>query len=160
MKDIINNSQVFKELYDTTGIMWGVQDKPEIIPVVDLTPKSHRIINVVKTKNTVATGAATILTTRTDADFYLVGVSMQGQFDATNDGLYYRVQAYIDALQVDVCYKKKLSTTATDINIVEMFPIPIKIDKGTIINTDTSYTVGNAGVTVLIFGFYDIPSVK
>lgn len=113
----------------------------------------QRFCNIVRAGSSAATGAVTVYTTPSDKDFYLVGATLQIQENATSDNTSTSLRCFIDGVLQNLINIRKLTTTATTDSEVLMLPIPIKVDRNTVISISNSFTVGSATKAASIIGY-------
>jgi hypothetical protein len=153
----INNTQLSKELIDGAKIQVSHDKIPtqladKVVPVMEVNPKSFRRINVVKqTQNTGTT--ATIYTTPTDKDFYLVGYNLSLIKDVTATSVLTRLRAVIDGATVDIAQIMGITLTPQERTISNSFSVPIKLDRNTTLTVANSTNVANTNTGCSIIGY-------
>ncbi len=103
--------------------------------------------------NTNAT-QATILTTSSTRDLYLVGATLNVSKDAVNTGTFSSISAVVKGTTITIARIGYLALTASNNeNMVIMFPKPIKIDRGTPIylNNETNVAVIRSVATIYYY---------
>lgn len=136
----------------------GVDEIPSEIsktiwPVIDITPRKHRIANIVRDTGRSTTGTSTVYTTPTDQDFFLTSAFVSGTSDATADNTFFAILATIDGVSRNLLKIYKTTLTAASISIPISYIFPIKIDRGTNISITTSFSVGTSTVEGGITGY-------
>jgi len=122
----------------------------QVVPVFEIEPK---ITNLMRTSSNTATGASTIYTTPADKDFYLTYYNLAFTKNAASDCTEVWLKAFIGGQNVIVCDFSVQTLTATSNSISCPLPYPIKIDRGTAISTNGSFTVGAMNKSGTVGGF-------
>jgi hypothetical protein len=153
----IYNSDLTEALVKGAKIAVAVDKVPDqlgqtVVPVLDVTPRVHRVA-IARSVASSSTGGATIFTTPTNKDFYLTGLFISMSDNAACDGIYVRIQATINTTVYDLIRLQKQTLVATNLQDGISFSVPIKIDKGTGINMDNNFSVGTSVRAASIFGF-------
>jgi hypothetical protein len=143
----INNSDLIKALIDGARLHAAAEKIPDkiasvVVPVLDVTPSFHRIVNIVKFNGTSSTGSSIIYTTPTNKDFYLAGAFISANFDATADNVLTRMLVFINSTDIQLLQMNKNSLTAFSGYMNREFTTLIKIDRGTPITITSAFTVG------------------
>ena len=155
----IHNSELLQELKDG-GKIQQLRDiipnqlAEKVVPVMEVNPKLLRRCDVAVSGTRTSTGSTTLYTTPTDKDFYLTSALMEVGSDVTadNTGSYLRV--VINGTNVDIIYLRKPTTVATSQALSQDFSgCPIKLDRGSTIIMNLSFTVGAASQHALITGY-------
>lgn len=154
----IYNGDLKRELISAVGIQTAREQVPnqiadKVVPVIDVNPNSHRIINIITTSY--ANNAnATIYTTPTNKDFYLTSVVLCRTKDAASDDTYSFLGGTIEGAQVSFIRLSGITLTAQQQEVAINYPLPVKIDRGTTITlSKTSTTVGVNNLTGSISGY-------
>ena len=139
----ITNSEVIQEIRDSAKIQAGMESIPnqlenKVIPVMEVNPKLLRRINIVKTATANAATSATIYTTPTDQDFYLVSLTLSMIKDSSATSVESSITAIIDGATIKVASIVGITLTAQNDSISLTFPFPMKIDKNTSIYVTNS----------------------
>lgn len=133
----------------------GESIDPEVIdgiqPVVDMLTSIP--CNIVRQSSTVNSASATIYTTPSDKDFYLVGYVFSIIKDATATATNMEIYAYIDGVNRSLCRIVGLTLTPQNDSIAMQFEHPIKVDRGTNISIINNTAVANLSVSANIFGY-------
>lgn len=141
------NPEMVRELRDSLKAQ-GFEAMPlnvagTLQPVIEVNPRLLRRCSIVKT-NTLSNGtSATIYTTPTDADFFLVGGFVSYTKDATSTSTNSNLRVTIDGATADVLIISGLTLTAEGKAASISFPVPIKVDRGTNILLLNSTAVAN-----------------
>lgn len=122
-------------------------------PVIDVHPNHNRVCNIVKSNAGTSTGATTIYTTPIDKDFYLVGVFASITKDATCDNTEAVVNIIIDGSSNSIMRMGSQTLTAESKTASMVFPIPVKIDRNTVITITATKTAGNFSKAGSIVGY-------
>jgi hypothetical protein len=149
------NSQIQQEISNAFKIDERVEKIPSAIPVVDVSLKHSKSINVIESGIGTAT-STTIYTTPTSQFFYLKGFLLNHLRDGANPGTTYGLSFVVNGATKTINFPVRTALALTN-PIIQSLELenPIKIDKGTTIN------VLNADATVLvktslcIYGFLD-----
>lgn len=123
------------------------------VPVMDMTPDFHNKVNIVRNAANSTSGSATIYTTPTDLKFYLCGLKMFIQEDATSNNTATYINITVDGATRTIASIDKLTTTATTHSISLDFNYPILISENTAITLNNSFTLGSASKSANIWGY-------
>lgn len=156
----IYSSDLSKELREGARLQTAKDIIPselaeKVVPVMEVNPKMLRRITVFKetTKNT--TASTTIYSTPSDRDFYLSAAYFSLQADAACDNVSGQIIATQEGSGKAILRIMKITLTATSGQMTLSLPEPMKIDRGTNITLNTSFTVGACSMTGGIFGYID-----
>ena len=153
----IQNSDTIKEIRDTArlsiseGFPTALNDK--VIPVIDVNPKHARVCDIVKTAVAQNATSATVYTTPTDQDFYLVGWNLNLIKDATSTSTASGIKFTVNGAQAAHSRIASLSLTAQTANIVVVLDKPIKLDRNTTVTIENGTNVANITLYGTIFGY-------
>lgn len=125
-----------------------------LVPVIPILP----VVNIVRNALRTASGTSTIFGTPLDKDFYLTGIFIAYQGNATSDSTVISVDVTLDGFARSFDFGK-LSVTATQFNQWIQFDTPIKLDKGTNVNLVLAFTLGAEVSSATITG-YTVESVS
>lgn len=145
-------SQDMNRLLDLKG-----ESTSEVADFIQPTIEVMRHCNICRTAGQTASGAITTLyTTPADKDFYLsaaqIGLSNDAAWDAATGGFALRVT--IEGVSRDILNLPFLTLTGGRSSISQVFPIPIKLDRNTILTTSANpHTAGNCSKVVCIQGY-------
>jgi hypothetical protein len=149
----INRSSVMQQARDILDIPASISNIKDthttIQPVVEIGPKFTTIARHV---SSTTTGSSTIYTTPTDKDFYLTYAQLNITKDATSDNVNCNLLATLNAVRRILSINTQ-TTTAGSFNAANSFPYPIKIDRGTNITVNGTFTVGATTKEACIGGF-------
>lgn len=154
----IYNSNLTKEIIDTGKLQISRDIIPsqfaeKVVPVVDVNPKHARVCNIIRRTQANNNTSATVYTTPTDKEFYLVSYELSLIKDATSTSVGTYIEVTIDGATQILAYIDSFTLTAQAEAITGSFPIPIKIDKGSNINLRNSTNVANCKSDLAIIGF-------
>jgi hypothetical protein len=158
----IYNTELFTELKDGVRLQQLTDTIPsqladKVVPVMEVNPKLLRVINWIKPFNYTATSTSvSLLVADATKDYYITNVDMGLVKDATCDRLIgeWYITATINSVSTVICSIPTLALTAQTSSINLMFPIPIKIDRGTAITLGSfTYTAGLSCRAVSIKGY-------
>ncbi|MEK9171058.1 MAG: hypothetical protein AAB789_01970 [Patescibacteria group bacterium] len=155
----IKKTELIKEVIDVAGL--GSMDKKPsrlldfITPVIDINPNHNRILNVIKSTKLATSGQAVVYTTPTNQDFYLVTASLQSTDDVTSDNTETILAVKVGGTtELPILIHKKPSVTLfREFSGIYLGPIGMKLDRGTTITLDNSFTVGASTKAVVITGY-------
>jgi len=120
-----------------------------IQPTLEITPK----INLVKRAEASNSTSATIYTTPTDKDTYIVALMLTMIKDINATSVSSRIYAYIDGVSSYLAEITGFVTTVQEKTIFLSFPIPIKIDRGTALTVTNTTNVANCKSSAIIYGY-------
>jgi hypothetical protein len=154
----INNSQLSKEMIEGAKINISFDNIPtqiadKVIPTMEVNPKMLRICNIVKDGSATNATSATIYTTPTDKDFYLVSAQMSVIKDVTATSTNSFVNAVIDGLTSTMMRIRGLTLTPQSETISISLNPPLKIDRGTNITIGNTTNVANVSASGSIVGY-------
>jgi len=149
---IIHNSDLIKNTINVGGLTNSDNPKEtseKVVFTADVTPRNHRIINVIRTLAKTTTGDGTIYTTPSDRDFYLVNAVMNFDKNATcNDGTDESCSITV-VLRGDPTARKIITCSALDTTakgtgvFLLQSPVPILLERGSaILLSGTAFTLG------------------
>ena len=117
-----------------------------------------RRINSTTHSRRISTGSNTILTTPTDRDFFLVGTYIDSAMSATADSTEMIIVAEPETGgSVTINSLNKITLTAFTGNNTIMYPIPIKLRRGSTIVLTHTFTVGSGFTTGIIYAYVTDP---
>lgn len=99
---------------------------PNVVPVMDMTPRFHRVVNIVRN----GTSASTIYAVPSDRDFYLTYASLSAAQAATGTGVSISITVVIDGVTRNLMDIATVSLQACTENVFNSFMPPVKIDRG------------------------------
>lgn len=154
------NSKITERMHEDTFISPVSALPKELAPVLVCNPR--RFVNVVVEGNSGATQTAkTIYTTPSTKDFYLTSLTLSHQSNVTADNVEIVVKGYVNGEQVNLILFRKLTTTVTEGTTSLSLPIPLKLDRGSIISYRNVFTVGASAGSVVVMGYVvDTPNKK
>jgi len=121
-----------------------------LTPVVEIKPKT----NIVRSQTAFNATSATVYTTPSDKDFYLISAALSTSKDATATSTTSSITSTIDAASgQDILRLGLLTLTAERNSIATQFNPPIKIDRGAVITVKNDTAVGNIRSVASIAGY-------
>lgn len=120
---------------------------PNVVPVMDMTPRFHRNSNIVKYLS--SAGNNIIYTVPEGKNFYLSAIYLSSSKSATETGTVSSVTATIDGVSVTLLSIASITLTQHLDSLSLSLPVPIKIDSGTSINLIVSGTWIANRVTII-----------
>lgn len=129
---------------------------PNVVPVMDMTPRFHRIVDLATSNSSGSTSTLTLLTAASDKDTYITGCVLSYTKDATCDIANGRINfsAVVKGASKVIACLSCLTLTAQDKQIAVSFVPAIKIDRGTAVTVPSiSFTVGNIVRAASVFGY-------
>ena len=135
----IHNTTLFKELREGTKVQQLRDTIPsqlaeKVVPVMEVNPKLLRRCNIVKRNTNLDSLNATVYTTPAAQDFYLVGATLSLIKDAGSASTATTLTVVIDGVTVAIFYIPSITLTAQQDSMTISLPIPLKLDRGSIIN--------------------------
>lgn len=160
----IDNSETIKNLNDSirgnaVSNLAPTQLSKEVMPVIDINPNTNKKNNIVRGASSANTGSIVGYTTPTDKDFYLTNISMSYVKNATCDiatggyGAYVNMwgESGIQSLHQFAL----LTTTAQSDGISIELANPIRLQRGTNIIFDGTFTAGALMRTINVSGYIE-----
>ena len=129
---------------------------PNVVPVMDMTPRFHRFVDFADSASNTSTAAATIRTASTDKDTYVTGAVFGFTKDATSDSPTGRMNftVVIKGQAKNLISLPVLTLTAQDKQVAISFNPPIKVDRGSAIALGSiTNTVGTVVRSGSVFGY-------
>lgn len=157
----IDNSDTQEELNDairgnTISNICPKTISGQVIPVININPKDYRVVNIVKDVNTTASGAVTLYTTPADKDFFLTSVTFSVVKDAACShagASRLRLAATINGETVGIAGVALLNLTAENKTVGYGYSTPIKIDRGTALQSGLTFIAGNYSLYMSLQGY-------
>jgi len=153
----ITKGELIQELVETSGIQSSAQVPRELansfISSIESNPHIVRPCSILKAYTNAASSQATIWTTPSDKDFYLVGLTLSCSYDSSSDNTQTSVFSTIGGAVTRIAYIMKQTLTAQDQTITLNFEHPLKIDRGVIIYVKNEYTVGAGQKACVLWGY-------
>jgi hypothetical protein len=155
----IYNSDLTKELKDGIKIQQNRDVIPsqladKVVPVMEVNPKLFRRSNICVQNVASNSASATIYTTPTDKDFYLVAVGISVSKDITATSTYSAIELTVDGGgTANVFNIAGLTLTPQSGAWSWALPVPIRIARGTTIKIVNSTNVGNVRSYGQIVGY-------
>lgn len=158
----INNQELKRAFSDSTKTQMSEQpnqiDNSKVIPIIDVTPMTHKKANILLENNTTATGGATIYTTPITGDFYITSATFAIMKDAACDvgtgsvG----VAIYSNGKQTRILTIPLITLTAQSVQLAQAYKYPLKCDRNTTIALlNNTITAGNFIRSITIQGYYE-----
>lgn len=125
---------------------------PVVVPTVNYGPS---VSNIVKSITSSATGNTTVYTVPANKIFFLTGVNMSVQQDATCDCLGHNLQFNTSANSAfqTLIGTAQLTTTASRSDMALALPFPLRVPAGSLFRMSAAYTLGTATKQAVIIGF-------
>jgi hypothetical protein len=156
----INNQELKKAFSDATKTQ--VSEQPNdisnrtVIPVIDITPRHHKIINIAKSASITNATSATVYTTPTDQDFYLTSATLSYIKDATSTSTAIALEVIPkDVANAAVLRFAALTLTAANGNLSQSFVPPILLKRGSNINVTSDTNIANIKAMATVQGYTD-----
>jgi hypothetical protein len=131
------------------GDMLGADVGNMIVPVIEI--KRH--CNICKSNALSNALTSTIYVTPVDKDFYLSSLSFSVAKDATSTSTGIYITCYIDGILSILADIVGFTLTPLQDNVSLVFPIPIKVDRNTIISVNSTTNVANVISRAQIQGY-------
>jgi len=155
----INNTELLTGMRNTAKIVnaepVATQLGQTVVPTLETNPKFFRYVNKWGHQTTTNVGGV-LLTTPTNADFYLTFASLSRIKDATSDDTDVGLSIYLENGSVAyICELAGITLTAQSQDVAINFNPPIKLKRGTAISSfDTSTTVGVQRLNAVAMGYF------
>jgi len=149
----ITNKDAVKAIFE--GARMPLQDTPSelgktCVPVMDMTPNFHRIINIIKSEEVIDATSGIIYTTPTNKDFYLTNAILTIIKNATSTSVFSSLNIKVDGVIRGIIFIEETTLTAQSAQIVLNLNFPIKVDRGSDIiiahGTNVSKIQGSATI--------------
>lgn len=103
--------------------------------------------------NRATTGTSTVITAASDKDTYITGVQVSITADASSDSTTFLVQIVQNGATVRLAqYFKTTLTAYTCVDYIN-FSKPIKLDRGSIVTIQNTFTVGTSNIGCVLHGY-------
>jgi len=119
------------------------------VATIELKP----VCNIVIEGQRSTTGNNNVYTTPSDKDFYLTGFYFSWQTDAAADNTNITVFASINGVTKNLFRASKLTLTASSGSVYVPLAIPVKIDRGSVMGSSATFTVGACTHAVGFHGY-------
>jgi hypothetical protein len=148
----ITRTSVIEQCRSIAGINEAVESSPSILgsivsPTLDLNP---RFTNLLKFNSATATGNSAVYVTPIDKDCYITFASLSYKKDAACDLASVAINFVQNGATVRLLTMELVTAVQLTDNIVCSFPYPIKVDRGTQINSAGTFAAGTCTKTVMI----------
>jgi len=117
--------------------------------IYDIRPQ----ITDINTSNAFNATSATILTTPSTVDYFLVGATLTVIKDATSQSVTSTIQANVNGTARSILVIGGLSLVPQSESISVMFPTPVKVERNTAITVTNSSNVANIRASAVIYGY-------
>ena len=156
----INNSESIKRMLDDGGIQTAHDQVPtqlasKVVPV--LVANAQKVVNVVQDATSTTTGATTIYTTPTDRDFFLTGVFLSNASSALQDGTLIEYSIYVGGSKEKIIRLRKLTLVAYTGTAQRDLSVPIKLDRGSIVELSHTFSAGTSTTSASLTGYTITP---
>jgi len=158
----IQNSEAIEAIRNSAGLSYTEAlptnlDTSKVVAVLDMTPRTHKVTDLVKVGLTTNTGAATIFTTSSTRDTYITGIAFSYAKDATCDSAsssQLGITATINGVAVTLFRLASITLTADTKSVFVTFPFPLKLDRATNVTvTSVTFSVGSLTRGYSVFGY-------
>lgn len=123
-------------------------------PVLIANPDNFtKVLGSLTRTTTAAAPGATILTSHATKETYITGIDIAITSDVLADNVAMNVRVTINGALVILTNLNKQTLTITNNEARVMFPIPIKIDKGSVVTLVNVFTAGASRTDVSILGY-------
>lgn len=134
----IYNSELSRELIDGGKIQTSRDNIPtqiadKVVPVMEVNPKLLRRCTIVRRSTAISALTSTIYTTPANGDFYISALEIAYSADAAATTTNFTITATIDGASRIIAELRRVTGAADKDSLYLGFPIPIKIDRNTII---------------------------
>jgi len=152
---IVKRSSVIENYQKLTGLNIATDGMPQTLgssinPSIEIGPKFTFIVRSI---SGTSTGAITAYTTPTDKDFYLTFLHESFTKDATCDMVDFRTNITTEGVSRNISSIPSQTTTAESRSQNTTFSYPIKLDRGSTIQTLGAFTAGTCTKKLNIGGF-------
>lgn len=159
MVAIINNREMKQAFSDAVKSQIveqpNIADNSKVIPIINITPRNNKIVQIIKYASCINATSTTIYTTPAKGDFYLTAASLDFIKDAGSTSTNSAINSYVNGAQVDILKLRQLSGVASLNAVTQSFDPPIKIDKSTPINLLNFAAVANISSGAIIMGYIE-----
>ena len=125
----------------------------EVSPIIQPTIEIKRHCNICKAIAATNNTSATIYTTPTDKDFYLVGASLSVIKDVTGVSNNSKINIIVDGISVAILSISSITLTPQYDSMTNSWSNPIKCDRGTVITVTNSSATANCRSDATIQGY-------
>ena len=148
------NPTIAEDAHRILNTKTGDMNSSEVSPFIQPTIEIKRKCNICRNATATNTAAAqTIYTTPSDKDFYLVAAMLSVAKDATSTSQRTVINATVDGVSKFILVIEGIATTAQFDSISQNWPIPIKVDRGTIISLQNTGGVSYCSSNATIQGY-------
>lgn len=129
-----------------------------IVPILDMTPRVHRLTNQIRSASSTSTGTTTPYTTSATKETYLTYLSADYIKDSSNNmasgGTSITVTTEDGVVRAPMFFSFITLTAQSEEKVIHFNP-PLKLAKGTQIDWGVSFTLG-VMVRTITLGFFEI----
>lgn len=146
--------RAFSDATKTQALECPVRVGDTIIPIVDITPRKNRIVNLIKNATASNATSATVYSVPTTQDFYLTGFHCSYIKDATSTATSCGINFTEAETGLVIYYNFGCFTLTANSGTMERdFTFPIRVKRGTNILVVASTNVANIQVQATIQGY-------
>jgi len=150
----INNREVLKRIERDTFVK-GTNDRQlsdNVIPVLVSNP-DPKLSSIVLYKSLLSTGAGAVYSVPAGKSLYITSAMLSMNDDAASDNTATSIVCVFNGTATSILSIMKPTLTAYYDSKTISYPVPIKIDEGTSITLQNTFTVGNSAKKCTITGF-------
>lgn len=152
--ELVKNLQKASKVQTMSGLPTTLSN--QIAPTIEINPNLVKDIDLTYVGTATNATSATILTTPSNRDFFLLGSILTVNKDASSTSTASTITCVVNGLTLQVNRINFNTTSAQNTTTaVVMLPRRIKVDRGTAINVTNGTNVANVTSSGLIFGYYD-----
>jgi hypothetical protein len=128
---------------------------PNVVPVMDMTPRFHKFANVLGSAGQIVTGSLSAFTSHATYETYVTGLCANYSKDATCDIATGSISviAVIDGVSKQLARFSVVTLTAERENINITFRPAIKIDKNAAVLINGTYSLGLMSRNLTVYGY-------
>lgn len=155
----INSQELKRAFSDSTKSQLVEQpnqiDNRIVIPTIDITPRNHAVVNLVKHGNASNATSSTVFTTDTKKETYVTAAVLSVTKDATATSTVTTIQVIPESTNVaaNLLHITGLTLTAQSDCMSLSFNPPIKLAKGSNVTITNSTNVANVNARATIVGY-------
>lgn len=156
----VKSFDAINALKKSTQLQEGMDIIPDdmqntIVPVIDITPRKHRVSQILGAVADTTTGTKAAFTADSKQETFITGVQVAYAKDATCDQAtgVIKVQCTQDGVTRIIHQFPVITLTAQSDDMFLVFPIPLRIDKSSPVNFTGTFTVGVMSRTLQVFGY-------
>lgn len=151
----INNAEPIEDLrkigriQDTEGTVSNIIQS--IQPIIELNPKFTKFSKTCAVHT--STGTQVGHTLDSDKDFYLTYLHLSSVTTAAWDGTFIKIRYFSGSSTITLQFYQP-TLTANNFNFYIDFPYPVRLDKGSTLATQHTFTAGAQSTNLTFGGFY------